>query len=318
MNSFSGQVGMSRVLITGINGFVGSHLVRWLKSRSCEIFGFDLNDSDLDAELFQGEINDEVTLRQVLADVRPDLIFHLAGVLKSPQPHVLYTVNLLGTVTLLEQVVKSDLRPQVVIASSSAVYGRSSTSDPVNEDVELQPLTHYAVSKISQEAAALRYYDSFQLPVKIVRMFNLLGPGQPADLACSSFARQIALAELQGGNEIVTGSLDTSRDFVDVRDAVQAFDLIAQRGKPGEIYNVCSGQGVSLRKCLDDMMSMSSIRFNVRVDEHRVQKNDVPMQVGDAGKLHRLAGWSPQISLKTSLSDLLNDWRQRVKSGVEW
>ena len=180
-----------------------------------------------------------------------------------------------------------------------------------------RPITYYTVSKLAQEIVTLRYFDAFQLPVMVVRMFNLLDPGQSPDLACSAFARQIALAEVGDQNEIVTGNLDACRDFVDVRDAVRAFELVVQKGKTGQIYNVCSGSAVAIRKCLGEMISMSSHQFEVRVDADHIQKNDVPVQVGSAHKLNQITGWRPQISLRESLSDLLNDWRHRVKSEVE-
>jgi GDP-4-dehydro-6-deoxy-D-mannose reductase len=308
---------MPRALITGINGFVGSYLASHLLDMEWEVFGFDLRADGLSANFFQGEITDPGALKRTLDEANPDIIFHLAGVIKSPHVNVLYKANLLGTVTLLDQVIESNHRPVVVIAGSSAVYGHKSSTTPINEQVKLRPVTHYAVSKVAQEAVALRYYEAYHLPVMILRMFNLLGPGQSADLACSAFARQIALAEARGENEIVTGNLDARRDFVDVRDAVRAFGLVAEKGKPGQAYNVCSGRAVAIRECLDEMISMSPYRFEVRMDAERIQKNDVPVQMGSSRKLTQLVGWHPQISLKQSLSDLLSDWRQRIKLELE-
>jgi len=308
---------MSRVLITGASGFVGSHLVRHLQSIGQEVFGFDLRAVGLGGNFFQGELTDRNAIKQVLDDVKPEVIFHLAGVIKSSQSKVLYKANLMGTIVLLDQIKESDYRPIVIVASSSAVYGHKSGAKPISERTQLHPLTDYAVSKAAQELAALRYYESFDLPVMIVRMFNLLGPGQPTDLACSAFARQIALGELNGQTEIVTGNLDARRDFVDVRDAARAFELVAEKGKAGQVYNVCSGRAVAIRKCLDEMISMSPHQFKIRLDAERVQKNDVPIQVGSPRKLNQLSGWRPQISLKQSLADLLNDWRERVKSELE-
>ena len=303
---------MPRVLITGAKGFVGVHLTNQLLLNGWDVFGYDLRASD-EKNFFQGEITDRAALKQTLITCNPDVIFHLAGVIKSDSTELFYKVNLLGAVALFEAIMDANIRPVVVVASSSAVYGRKSGEKPIAERAHLHPVTDYAVSKIAQETAALRYFDSYALPVMIVRMFNLLGPGQPADLACSAFARQIALAEQNGETEVVTGNLDARRDFVDVRDAARAFELIAQNGKPGQIYNVCSERGVAIRKCLDEMISMSTDQLSVWVDADRVQKNDVPVQVGSYQKLHRATGWSPKISLRQSLSDLLNDWRARVK-----
>lgn len=303
---------MTRALITGISGFVGSHLQHQLALQGWQVYGFDIRASDRD--VFVGDLTDRAALAHAVADCKPDVIFHLAGVIKSDAPEIFYKVNLLGTLALFDAVMEAGMRPNVVVASSSAVYGRTSGEKPITERMQLRPVTDYAVSKAAQETAALRYFDSFSLPVTIVRMFNLLGPGQPADLACSAFARQIALAELTGQSEIVTGNLDARRDFVDVRDAVRAFELIAQKGKPGQVYNVCSGRAVAIQKCLSGMMSMSQKQLSARIDAKRVQKNDVPVQVGSYQKLNKVAGWNPKISLKQSLSDLLADWRERVKA----
>ncbi len=308
---------MKRVLITGASGFVGSHLTEYLLSLNLHVSGFDLRPANSTADFYKGELTDRAIVSRTLLEVKPDVIFHLAGMIKSSEPEDLYKANLLGAIALFDSIINCDLRPIVVLASSSAVYGSGLVGRPISEKFKPRPTTHYAVSKLVQEIAALHYFDTFQLPVMIVRMFNLLGPGQSADLACSAFARQIALGELNGQTEIVTGNLDARRDFVDVRDAVRAFEMVAQKGKAGQVYNICSGRAVAIRKCLDEMISMSPHQFKVRIDAERVQKNDVPIQVGNSRKLNQVAGWRPQISLKQSLSDLLNDWRQRVKSELE-
>ncbi len=301
---------MAVALITGVSGFVGRRLQQQLTGQGWRVYGFDVNPGTKD--VFAGDLTDRAAVSRAIAECKPDVIFHLAGVIKSDTPEIFYKVNLLGTLALFDAVIELGIRPQLVVASSSAVYGRKSGEKPIAERVQLHPVTDYAVSKVAQETAALRYFDSYALPVMIVRMFNLLGPGQPADLACSAFARQIALAERSGQTEIVTGNLDARRDFVDVRDAARAFELIALKGKPGQIYNVCSGRGVAIHKCLSEMMSMSTNQLSARVDADRVQKNDVPVQVGSYQKLRKATGWSPKISLRQSLTDLLNDWRVRV------
>lgn len=306
---------MFRVLITGVNGFVGRHLAVHLSAQGAEVYGFDLAGSAA-KNIFIGDMLDRIACQHVLTQAAPDIIFHLAGIIKSAEIDDLYRANLSATVALLEQITESGRRPVFVMAGSSAVYGGVAGSKPITEQVKLHPLTHYAVSKAAQEMAVLRYFESYGIPVIILRMFNLLGPGQSPDLACSAFARQIALAEVNKTNEIVTGNLDARRDFVDVRDAVRAFALAAEKGNPGQVYNVCSGQAISIRECLQTMISMSSRSLVHRVNVERVQKNDVPVQVGSARKIQSAMGWQPKISLDQSLADLLNDWRQRIKSGV--
>jgi GDP-4-dehydro-6-deoxy-D-mannose reductase len=307
-----------RVLITGISGFVGFHLAQYLLSNNnMLITGLDLRSVNLPVDHYQGEITDRALSARVLSEVKPHVIIHLAGVIKSSDPEALYKANLLGTVALFDSIIESKLMPVVVMASSSAVYGNKSGKKPISERTGIHPITHYAVSKVAQETAAIRCYNSYKLPVMILRMFNLVGPGQSADLACSSFAHQIAMSELRDETEISTGNLDAQRDFVDVRDAARAFMLVAKKGVPGQTYNVCSGHAVKIQNCLDEMISMSPQQIKVRIDAERIQNHDVPIQIGNSEKIRLATGWRPQISLKQSLSDLLNDWRQKVRAEAE-
>ncbi|MBL8089800.1 MAG: GDP-mannose 4,6-dehydratase [Anaerolineales bacterium] len=308
---------MTRALITGSSGFVGSHLTRNLLAQNWQVAGFDILSDNTLEHFYQGHLTDKDSIAHALNEFKPDVIFHLAGLIKSNEPQELYASNVQATVTLLETVVESNLKPEIILASSSAVYGLTSGTKKINEKSPIHPVTHYAVSKVAQELVALRYFDAGLLPVKIIRMFNLLGPGQSPALACSAFAKQIALAEKNNTDEIVTGNLDALRDFVDVRDAVRAFEMIVEHGEAGEIYNVCSAKAVSLKQCLGEMMSQSQKQLSARIDAEKIQTNDIPIQVGSYQKIKKACGWSPQISLKKSLTDLLNDWRERVKSNVE-
>ncbi len=308
---------MAVALITGISGFVGEHLSAHLLELGWQVYGFDQRPGAQGQNTFTGDMADSEAFQAALYACKPDILLHLAGLIRAAEPEKLYSANFLGTVTLFESLLASDQRPTVVLASSSAVYGSGFGDKPITEKFRPRPVTHYAVSKLMQEITALRYFDAFQLPVIVARMFNLLGPGQSPDLACSAFARQIARAELYGEDEIVTGDLNARRDFVDVRDAVQALALVAEKGNAGQIYNVCAGHGILIRKCLDEMLSMSPRQYRVTIDTGNLQEHDIPVQIGDPHKLKQVTGWQPHISLKRSLSDLLAYWRQRVKSGLE-
>lgn len=308
---------MKRALITGSSGFVGSRLTRSLLAKNWQVAGLDILPSNNLEHFFQGELADKKIVTNALKEFKPDVLFHLAGLIKSNEPQELYTTNVQATVTFLDVVVETNLKPEIIIASSSAVYGLASGEKQISEKSKIRPVTHYAVSKAAQELVALRYFDAGLLPVKIIRMFNLLGPGQSPNLACSSFARQIALAEKHGKDEIFTGNLDALRDFVDVRDAVCAFEMIAENGRAGQIYNVCSGKAVSLQTCLSEMLSQAQRQLTPKIDAQRVQKNDIPIQVGSYQKIKKACGWYPKISLEESLTALLNDWRERVKLSVE-
>ena len=304
---------MRRVLITGVSGFVGSSLRETLQSLLMEVYGFDLRADAYDSHVFAGEITDNAVILDALRQVQPDIIFHLAGILKSQRADDLYSVNVLGTVALFEAITESGLRPRVIVASSSAVYGAGVGGRPIAESFQLRPVTHYAASKLAQEMVALRYFTAFDMPVICIRTFNLLGPGLSPGMAPSAFAKQIAEAEKTGKpTRIFTGNLSAQRDYVDVRDAVRAYALIAEHGKAGQIYNVCSGRAISMAEILQILLDQAKVPIEAVLDPDRVQKQDVPVQIGSAKKIQQLTGWKPEIDVKQSLVDLLNDWREKI------
>lgn len=311
---------MKTAFITGISGFVGRHLTAYLHRLNWRVSGSDLRPvsyphgaPDISA-FYQADINDRAMLRQAIRETHPDVIFHLAGVIKSNTPDRYYQAHVLGTVALLDAVVESGLCPVVFIASSSAVYGSGLGSRPITEQFKPRPATHYGVSKLAQELAALHYFTSFGLRVFLVRTFNLLGPGLSPQLACSDFARQIALAEIKGEpSTIFTGNISARRDFVDVRDAVRAYVGLVENGKAGQAYNVASGQAVAVRECLDFLRKQARVTVDAVLEPSRVQKDDIPVQAGSIKRLQAVTGWEPEFSKEQSLLDMLEDWRQRVK-----
>jgi len=302
-----------RVVVTGANGFVGRYLSYQLDQIGWLVWGLDKKDSVGREGIAVVDLADRKAMKRLFLESQPEIVFHLAGVIKSEHPEELYKVNLQNTVDLFESLAETGMKPRVVIAGSSAVYGSGRSNRRISERARPHPMPHYAVSKLAQEVASLRYFDALGFPVVIARMFNLLGPGQSPDLACSAFARQIALAELKGTNEITTGNLQSQRDFVDVRDAVRALALLAETGKAGQIYNICSGHLVSIKSCLDELLALSTQKIMVRVVDEKAQKHDVNIQVGDARKLQAATAWKPEIKLEQSLLDLLKDWRQRIR-----
>lgn len=311
MESFRGLTG----LIIGSSGFVGKHLTHHLLSAGWEIHGFDrvrLPNSPIDT--IQGDLLDRKLLVRQFVEKRPQVVFHLAGVLKSDQPELLYRVHILGTESVFDAIVEAGIKPLVIVASSSAIYGAGNGSRPVTETFKPRPVTHYAISKLAQEMVAFRYNQMHGIQVICLRAFNLVGPGQPPDLACSAFARQIALGEVRGDSAISTGNLGAYRDFVDVRDVARSYALVAMYGRPGRVYNVCSGRAVSIRKCLDMLLKLTNRSFQVVSDPKQRQITDVSIQVGSAKLIQRHCGWRPRISLQKSLTDLLIDWRRVVKS----
>jgi len=310
---------MARILITGISGFVGRHLASHLASRGHRLWGLHRNRARVGLtfakgiQVSVGDVCDYSKLRGILNEARPEIIYHLASLIDAKDVEDLYMVNTLGTVMIFEALASLNLSPKVLIASSSAVYGASSPGQRLTERAPTKPATHHGVSKLAQEMIAYQYAASQGFPLFVARSFNLVGPGQSPVLACSAFARQIAEAECRGApDRIFTGDLETQRDFTDVRDAVRAYDLIVARGKPGMLYNVCSGKATSIRHCLTVLLEAARVRLRPAPDASRRQEGDVSIQVGSAARLRRQTGWKPTIPLEQSLQDLLNYWRGRT------
>lgn len=298
---------MGTLFLTGAAGFVGRHLASLARAEGHEVVGVDRRDVE---GAHTVDLRDADRLRSVLERARPTWVVHLAGVLRSPDALAFYGAHVEGTVALLEAVVRLPTRPRVVLASSSAVYGRA--TGVLREDQPAAPLTHYAASKLAQEVVAARAGAADGLEVVVARSFNVVGPGQPETLAAGAFARQIALAERTGRREISVGELGATRDFVDVRDVARAYLALAARGRPGGVYNVCSGVGTTLRALLDELLLAARVPVEVRFDAGRRQAHDVPVQIGDRSRIGSEVQWAPTIPLRQSLIDLLEDWRGRV------
>jgi GDP-4-dehydro-6-deoxy-D-mannose reductase len=294
--------------------------MEYLIGEGCAVFGFDLAqmppfETPTHATYYSGDLCDKGTAENLISSSRPDIVYHFAGILRSENPIDVYHSNVTGTVTLLEAIQKQALKPKILIASSSAVYGDTSSKKPITERSNVQPVTHYGASKAAQELGARQYFLSSQMPILFARTFNLIGPGQPLGLACSDFAHQIAMAEMgRSMRTVVTGELHTKRDFIDVRDAVHAYTLIVKLGTPGLAYNVCSGKYASIGECLRILIKMAKVPLTTTQDVTRVHKDDVPFQVGSPARLRRLTGWKPKLPLRRSLEDLLDYWRGKVMS----
>jgi len=309
-----------RAFITGVSGFVGQHLATLLVEQGAEVHGFDFRGSstprsapNYNETVHPGGLLDATALIRVLEQVQPTHIFHLAGVLGGAPggSAIQYEVNVLGTVRLFDALYELGQSPTVLIASSSAIYG-APAHQPIDEQQPYQPLTPYAASKAAQEMVGLQGFLSRGLPVLIVRSFNLVGPGQSPALVTSELARQIAQAEQGAHSSVRVGNLTPRRDYTDVRDAVRAYVLLASGAQPGQAYNVCSSHSRSVQECADILMALARVRIAMEIDPARVRTVEIQDQVGDPTRIYQATGWQPEISLETSLQDLLNDWRQRI------
>ena len=305
-------------LITGALGFCGRHLAAHLQTSGYRVSGLDQAGGEVPAGVMMhtGDIRDRDRLGRVLREVEPSHIFHLAA-LTSPQAgwDALHDVNVRGTGQLLEAVRLSGFDPTIVVAGSSAAYGAAEPGEPpIGEDQPFRPTNPYAVSKVAQEMLAYSYYARYGLRVVRARPFNLTGPGEPPAFVTSAFAQQIARIEAGRQQPVIeVGNLHAVRDFTDVRDAVRAYRLLGEQGRPGEVYNICSGRGTDIRWLLDTLLSLSTVPgISINCAASLWQPADVPSQVGNAGRLVRASGWQPEIPMQQTLLDVLDSWRQQV------
>ena len=265
------------------------------------------------------DLLDRAAVDRLVRDVQPQWVFHLAA-LSSPaaswdDPGGTIATNAGLQANLLAALVKLDPMPRVVVVGSGDEYGRPpGRARRLDEATPLRPLTPYGVSKVTQDLLALQYHLSHDLPAIRMRPFNHAGPRQSPDFAIASFAQQIARIEL--GTQPPTlrvGNLETRRDFTDVRDIVRAYLLAAEKGKPGEVYNVGSGTAPKLREVVDLLIGMTRATITLEVDPQRQRTAEADVYVCDAHRFARLTGWHPQIRLERTLRDTLDYWRRQER-----
>lgn len=301
-----------RALITGAGGFVGPHLGNHLNESGDEVVGLDLGSGP--------DLRDTDAWCKTVAEAEVDVIYHLAGwsdVGKSwADPATTFAVNALGTVSILEAARLANTS-RVVIISSADVYGTVSPDVlPLTEQHPVQPRSPYGASKQAAEAAALQYWRGHGLDTVIARPFNHLGAGQSLQFVASAFAAQIAAAEAGGSKTLRHGDLSPHRDITDVRDVVRAYRMMAENGEPGQIYNVCSGQTVSMQHLLDALLSLGNAPIECEVDPSLIRPIDLPVLRGSFAKLRTATGWEPEIHLDETLTMVLEDARQRHRVGL--
>jgi GDP-4-dehydro-6-deoxy-D-mannose reductase len=313
---------VSVCLITGIGGFLGSHLAEFALMQGWAISGILRSDNrNIEGirhkvNLFWIDILDRPQVENAVQKVRPDVVFHLAAQ-SSPfvswaEPERTFHVNVLGTLNLLEAVRGAGLKPVVVVAGSSAEYGFSEPDEvPIQEDKPLRPASPYGVSKVASSALALLYHRAFGMKVVVARPFFVTGPRKTGDV-CSSFARGIVAVETRKQTSLTVGSLETVRDFLDAEDAVRALWLLAEKGVPGQTYNVCSGTGHKIGKVLEAFLRMGFRPIPVEHDPALLRTADEPVVVGDNSRL-RAFGWIPRVRFDDTISRILDYWRSQAE-----
>ncbi len=305
-----------------MTGFVGGHLVRSLLADGWQVHGtlltFVQETPPVGTTGTSVDITDADGIAALMADIAPDAIFHLAGAASVGQsfsdPEGTWKVNVDGTRGVLEGMRRSAPSARMVIALSGEEYGRVPLTDlPVTEDTPLNPLSPYAESKVAADELCMQYRRDHGLAVLRLRAFNQLGPGQDPRFVVPSICKQIADAEMAGDEvcRLQLGNLETRRDFLDVRDVVDAYRLLIERGDPDQTYLAGRGQSQSVRSLVDIAVSLARIPVEVESETSRVREGEQPDLYAEPRALKEL-GWAPRIPLEQSISDTLDYWRDRA------
>lgn len=316
---------MKSALITGIAGFVGSHLAEYLLSENVKVAGFYHPEHSTDniaaikknLQLFSVNILKASEVKKALNAINPDYVFHLAASSSPAQsfqePVQTLENNVIGQINLLDSLKNAKSKAKILIVGSAEEYGQVEEKDlPLKEDAPLMPVSPYAVSKVAQDFLGLQYFLHDGLNVVMVRPFNHIGPRQSAAFVVPALASQIASIEKNGGGEIKVGNLDSFRDFTDVRDIAAAYKLALDKGEIGQVYNIGSGEPVKIKNVLKILLSMSKVNIRVTIDKKRFAAIEIKSFYADYSKFHAKTGWKPRIPLHTTLFDTIEFERSKV------
>jgi GDP-4-dehydro-6-deoxy-D-mannose reductase len=309
-----------RVLITGGTGFVGTHLIELLKSKNYSITVFGSGERYRSApgvEYHELDIRNRKGIRSLVRQVNPNQIFHLAGIsaidASRKDPRLTYEVNVFGAYNVFEAAMSQASPPRILNVSTSQVYAPA--LGMLSEDSAIGPDNPYAVSKTMAELLVMQYRGTSPGGIVTTRSFNHTGPGQPPNFVVSSIAKQFA--EIQSGTRpprLTVGNIAVRRDFTDVRDVIQAYCALIEKGRTGEVYNVCSGTAISIAEIIKMFEMIVGIKTELEIDPKRVRSNEVQQICGDNKKIQAETGWKRVIPLQRTLEDLLDYWRAEYQS----
>lgn len=317
-----------RVLITGITGFVGSHLAEWALERGAEVVGalrWRSNTEHIEhvrdrLTLIQSDLRELSSARELVERAAPDYIVHLAAqsvpAASWQTPAETLMTNAISQMNLFEAIRQLAARSRFLVIGSSEEYGLVYPEElPVRETNPLRPLSPYAVSKVTQDLMGFQYWKSYGLDVVRARAFNHEGPRRGDAFATSNFAKQIAEIEAGLRKPVVeVGDLKPSRDFSDVRDIVRGYWDLLERGTAGDVYNLCSGMDWTIERMLTLLLAQSTVgSIEVRTDPTRLRPSDILVLRGSFAKIESAVGWRPRIPLEQTLGDLLEYWRRRIR-----
>ena len=309
-----------RVLITGGTGFVGAHLIRFLKSHASHIAVLAVgagSGSEHGVQYYAVDVRDTKGVRAAVHEFRPQQVYHLAGIsavdLSWSDPRLTYEVNVLGAYNLFDAAMSLPFPPRILNVSTSQVYAASPKT--LTEESPVTPDNPYAASKAMAELLTVQYRKAVVGGIITARSFNHTGAGQPPMFVLPSIAKQFA--EIECGlrpPKLTLGNVNVERDFSDVRDVVRAYWVLVQSGRAGEVYNVCSGVAVSVSDIIKKFETIAGFKVSIETDSGRVRSNEVMRICGDPGKIQAEIGWYRQVPLEKTIEDMLQYWRLECRS----
>ena len=321
---------MKKYLITGFSGFVSVHFLEYLDSLNVPVIvlGVDINEPEnfpvfkfVEYNFVKLNLLDKESVAEMLLKFKPDFILHLASYSsvayswKNPVDAFVNNSNIF--LNLIDQVRLLGLTCRILSVGSSEEYGKITEDDlPITEFTRTKPQSPYAVARVSQEMLSEIYANHYKVDIVLTRSFNHIGPGQKDIFVISSFAKK--LTDIKNKiiltNEINVGNISVTRDFVDVRDVVKAYYLLLQKGRRGEVYNICSGKGLTLEYILKSMMSILDVQPKIIVDENLIRPDENKIIIGSNNKIYQETNWEPFITLNESIRDIIEYWMNKNKS----
>lgn len=308
-------------LVTGAEGFIGSHMLKFLQSKGWYVVGSHRPDGPIapqklpNVTLVQCDLRNRQEVSDVLSECQPTHIFHLGAqslpTVSWADPVGTFESNVMGSLYLFEAVRRLKRTPVVVSACSSAEYGTVPASAiPVTEKQPLQPLHPYGISKVCLDLLAREYFLDYRIPAVNVRLFNTTGPGKTND-APSDFVRQlVAIKKGQQKPVIEVGNLKPYRAFLDVSDTIRGFYLAAAKGKRGESYNLCAARTHRMSEVLDKAVRLSGVDAEIRPAARLMRPSDERIIFGSTQKIRKHTGWKPLMTLEQTLQSMLDYWEQ--------
>jgi GDP-4-dehydro-6-deoxy-D-mannose reductase len=317
------------VLITGITGFAGSYLAKYLvENSSARVVGLKRWNSPLDniqrvlgdIELIDCDLRDSHSIYQAVAEAAPDVVYHLAAQSYVPAsfltPAETMNTNASGTVAVFEAVRRAGLDPIIHLCTSSEVYGEVPAEElPITESTIFRPQSPYAVSKVAQDMLGYQYHASYGMRIIRTRSFTNTGPRSKEYVVLPAFAKQIAELELglRPDNRLHVGNLDSARTFCDIRDMVKAYRLVTEKCIPGEVYNIVGAHVCTVGEMLSGLLALSEVQPDIYTDPKLLRPSDVTRQIADGYKFNNATGWKPEIPFEQTLQDTLDYWRHEVR-----